>query len=204
MNSQMKNIMDNPFFNLFKPFFDYIDNGKLFRKPYGWLYAVIAVLNLLFPFFVLYQVIAEKLFSYMPGKYIFVFILVLIILLAAGWFSFQLWWNRKSKVENLTEESDEFVGIPVFSHLIQTAGEWLGSYIAIVGCLISLLVSLILGAEAGALSGIPGLSFFVSASFAGIVLMPLYGFIIIGLSRFIAEQARALASIANNTKNKVY
>ena len=197
----MKNIMDNPFFNLFKPFFDYIDNGELFRKPYGWLYALIAVLNLLFPFFVLYQAIAGKLFSIMPGKYIFVFILVLLILLAAGWFSFQLWWDRKSKVENLTKESDEFVGIPVFSHFIQTSGEWLGSYIAIVGCLLSLIISLILGSEASSLSQmVPGLSFLVSGSLAGVVLMPLYGFIIIGLSRFIAEQARALASIANNTK----
>jgi len=192
--------MDNKFFNFFKPFFDYIDSGELFRKPYGWLYAVIAVLNLLFPLFVLYFAIAEKMFSYMPGKYIFVFILVWIILAAAGWFSFQLWWNRKPKVENLTKDSDEFVGIPVFSHLIQTAGEWLGSYIAIVGCLVSLIASLILGAEAGALSQIPGVGFMLSASFAGIVLMPLYGFIIIGLSRFVAEQARALASIANNTK----
>jgi len=201
LNSQMRNIMDK-FFNFFKPFFDYIDSGKLFRKPYGWLYAIVAALNLLFPFFVLFQTISSGMFKYMGGKYIFVFVLVWIVLLAAGWLSFQLWWNRKSKVENLTGEGDEFVGIPVFSHLIQTAGEWLGSYIAIVGCLVSLFVSLFLGAEAGQLSQIPGLSMVMKGSFAGIVLMPLYGFIIIGLSRFIAEQARALAAIANNTKKK--
>ena len=191
--------MDNKFFNFFKPFFNYIDNGNLFRKPYGWLYAIIAVLNLLFPFYVLYQAISNKVFSFMPGKYIVAFILVWIVLLVAAWLSFQLWWDRKSKVENLTKEGDDFVGVPVFSHLIQTAGEWLGSYIAIVGCLVSLVATIFLGTEAEFISHLIGLGA-INISAVGIVLMPLYGFILIGLSRFIAEQARALASIANNTK----
>ena len=191
--------MENNFFIFFKPFFDYIDSGELFRKPCGWLYVAIAVCNLLFPFFVLYNVISTEFLSFVPGKFIFVFILILIILPAAGWFSFQLRWNRKSKVENLTKESDEFVGIPVFSHFIQTFGEWLGCYVAIVGCLFALFTSLILGSDTGAFSQIPGLDF-LSVSAAGIILMPLYGYIIIVASRFIAESARALAAIANNTK----
>lgn len=189
------------FLNFFKPVFDFIDSGKLFRKPFGWLYAIIAVLNLLFPFLVLIQVISSELLKFMPGKAIFVFILVWIILLGAGWFSFQLWWNRKPKVENLTRDSDEFVGTPVFSHLIQTFGEWLGTYVAIVGCLVSLLASLFLGSEASSFSSIiPGVGSFLGVGFLGAVIFPVYGFIILALFRFIAEQARALTTIANNTK----
>jgi hypothetical protein len=191
--------MDNIFFNFFKPFFDYIDSGKLFRRPFGWLYAAIAGINLLVPFYILYQAIDSELLSLLSGKFVFVFILVWILLVGAGWFSFQLWWNRKSKVENLTAESDEFVGTPVFSHLIQTFGEWLGAYVAIVGSLASLFASLFLGSEAQFLSGIIGFNAF-PIGVAGIFLCPLYGFIIIGFFRFIAEQARALATIANNTK----
>ena len=149
--------MDNKFFNFFKPFFNYIDNGNFFRKPYGWLYAIIAVLNMLFPFYVLYQAISNSVFKYLSGKYIVAFILVWIVLLVAAWLSFQLWWDRKSKVENLTKEGDDFVGVPVFSHLIQTAGEWLGSYVAIVGCLVSLIATIFLGTEAELISQLIGL-----------------------------------------------
>jgi hypothetical protein len=193
--------MKNSLISCFKPFFDYIDNGKFFRKPYAWFYVLIAVLNLLFPFYILGKVIANRFFSFAEGSLIAVFIIFWLILAFAAWFSFQLWWNRKKKVETLTKENDDFVAIPVFSNLIQTTGEWCGTYIAIVGCLGSILASIFLGESVCFFNSFYGFGI-IDFTTAGIVLMPLYGFIIIGVSRFFAEGARALASIANNTKKK--
>ncbi|MDR1369692.1 MAG: hypothetical protein LBJ72_06155 [Dysgonamonadaceae bacterium] len=190
--------MENKFFTFFKPYFDYIDDGSFFRKPYYWFYTIFAVLNLLFPLVILVSAIDNHVFSF-GGKVAFAFILVWIILALAAWVSFQLWWDRKSKVINVTSPGDDFVAIPVFAHLIQTFGEWLGTYIAIVGTLTSLLLWLILGAEGAELLQMLGVNF-LGMAVSNIVVMPLFGLIIIGLFRFIAEQARALASIANNTK----
>jgi hypothetical protein len=40
----------------------------------------------------------------------------------------------------------------------------------------------------------------MEVGFLSIILMPIYGFLIIVATRFLAEQFRALVSIANNTK----
>lgn len=190
---------DNQFFTFIKPCLNFIDNGSFFRKPFKWLYTIFAALNILFPLYVLYEVIDNGLFD-MPGKIIFVVIVAWFIIAFASWIGFQLWWNRKDKVVGTSAEGDHFVATPVFSHFIQTLGEWLGIWIAIVGFGVSLLL-MILGADSYSLSRVPGLSF-VSAGFISAILMPVYGFLIIVFSRFLAEQFKALASIANNTRKK--
>ena len=40
---------DNKFFSFFEPVLKYIDTGKFFREPFRWLYAILAILNLLTP-----------------------------------------------------------------------------------------------------------------------------------------------------------
>ncbi len=65
--------MDNKFFTFIKPYLSFIDNGHLFRKPFSWLYAVLAIGNLLIPFYVLYQAIRNHIFDYADGKFIFAF-----------------------------------------------------------------------------------------------------------------------------------
>ncbi len=44
------------------------------------------------------------------------------------------------------------------------------------------------------------LSFIGSFGIAGIIMFPVLGYFIILLTRFLAEQFKALAAIANNTK----
>ena len=41
---------------------------------------------------------------------------------------------------------------------------------------------------------------FLDGGFMSVLIMPVIGFLTIVASRFVAEQARALAAIANNTK----
>ena len=124
--------MDNKFFTFIKPYLSFIDKGDFFRKPFSWLYIAFAVLNLILPFYILYTAIDNNIFD-TPAKFIIVFILVWIVIAFAGWVCFQLWWDRKNKVTETSVENSEFVVTPVFAHFIQTFGEWIGTWIGIVG-----------------------------------------------------------------------
>jgi hypothetical protein len=192
--------MKNKFFTFIQPYLSYIDSGHFFRKPFGWLYLLFAVANLLTPLYVLYTAVDNHLFD-VQAKYTFVFLIVWAIIAFASWVSFQLWWDRKDRVTGTSIEGDEFVATPVFSHLIQTFGEWLGTYIGVAGTGIAVVVTVLLGEEAGMLSRLAGLGM-MKFGLGAILIMPVYGFLIIVFTRFLAEQARALASIANNTRKK--
>ena len=135
--------MDNKFLTFIKPYLSFIDNGHLYRKPFSWLYAILAIINLILPLYVFYMAVDNRIFD-SPAKFIIVFLLVWIIIAFASWVSFQLWWDRKSKIIDTSIEGDEFVATPVFSHLIQTLGEWLGTWIGIVGFGTALLTTIIL------------------------------------------------------------
>jgi hypothetical protein len=193
--------MDNKFLTFIKPYLSLIDNGHFYRKPFSWLYSILAILNLILPLFVLYIAVDNDIFSGQTDIIIW-FLLVWIIITFASWVSFQLWWDRKSKVNDTSVEGDKFVATAVFSHLIQTTGEWLGTWICIVGFGTALLTTIILGDERGYLLSEVGLDF-LKTSRLGIVLMPIYGFLIIVATKFLAEQFKALTSIANNTSKKI-
>lgn len=190
--------MDNKFFTFIKPYLSFIDKGDFFRKPFSWLYIAFAVLNLILPFYILYTAIDNNIFD-TPAKFIIVFILVWIVIAFASWVCFQLWWDRKNKVTETSVENSEFVATPVFAHFIQTFGEWIGTWIGIVGFFVALLATIILGSDAVYLTAAIGVPF-IQLGIASIILMPIYGFLIVVGSRFLAEMCRALASIANNTK----
>lgn len=78
-----------------------------------------------------------------------------------------------------SKQGDDFIAIPVFSDFIQTAGEWAGTWIAVVGGLLSLLLlSLILGDDMFLMNRALGFGF-LDFSFMGIVLFSIYGFLIV-------------------------
>ncbi|MDR0832764.1 MAG: hypothetical protein LBN93_01005 [Candidatus Symbiothrix sp.] len=189
--------MKSKFFTFITPYLSFIDNGSLYRKPFSWLYEVIAVLNLLLPFYVLYKAIDTGIFD-SPAKFIIAFLLIWVVIAFVSWISFQIWWDRKDKVLESSRERSEFVATPVFSHFIQTAGEWIGTWVGVVGFSVALLITIFLGDEAYLLGGL-GIPF-LNGGLMAIITMPIFGFLIIVISRFFAEQIRALTSIANNTK----
>ncbi len=190
--------MDNKFFTFIGPYLSFIDSGHLYRTPFSWLYILLAGLNLFLPFYIFFQAADNGIFD-ANAKFIIVFFLVWLSVAFASWISFQLWWDRKSKIISTSSEGDDFVATPVFSHLIQTIGEWLGTWIGIVGFSFALWTTIILGDEGYYLSTLLGLGF-IQSGLAFIILQPIYGFLIIVSSKFLAEQFRALSSIANNTK----
>ncbi|MDR0714856.1 MAG: hypothetical protein LBF89_11460 [Bacteroidales bacterium] len=192
--------MNEKFFTFIKPFLSYIDDGKLYRKPFGWLYAALAVINLLLPFYMLYEAIDGGVFD-AGAKYVFAFLLIWLVIVAACWAGFQIWWDRREKVQLTSREGSEFPATPVISHFIQTLGEWLGVWIAIVGFGFSLISWIFLGEEAAYLASMADLPF-SGTGITSMIVAPITGFLIIVISRFIAEGCRALASIANNTSPK--
>jgi hypothetical protein len=198
LNSSGVSITNNIFFNFIAPYLSTIDDGRFFRKPMKWLYFVMAIINIATPFYMLYRAVENQVLQ-LPAKFIFVFILVMITITFACWIGFQIWWDRKDKVDIISSPKDDFIAIPIFSHFIQTMGEWAGTWVAIVGFMFSLLVTIILGREGYYLSQSVGLAFFNISAFH-IILMPIYGFLIVIIARLIAETFRALVSIANNTK----
>ena len=197
-NASGGGVANNIFFNFIAPYLSTIDDGTFFRQPMKWLYTFIAFINIVIPLYILYLAIENRIFQ-APGKFIIVFILVLITIAFTCWIGFQIWWDRKDKVDITSSSKDDFVAIPVFSHFVQTLGEWAGTWVAIVGFVFSLLATMILGQEGAYLSQGLGL-WFINISATSIILMPIYGFLIVIGARVFAEALRAIVSIANNTK----
>ncbi|MEQ3125819.1 hypothetical protein AAAZ59_05480 [Alistipes putredinis] len=174
----------------------YIDTGKFFREPFRWLYAILAILNLLFPIVLLVRAIESDLFRLGRGGVITVFIFIWIVVVFISWIGFQIWWNRRKKIYSVITAHDDFVAIPVFSNFIQTFGEWLGMLIGIGNPMLILIVAVFLKGDTSMLR----LPLVGSGALINIVLHPIYGFMIVVVTRVIAETFRALAAIANNTK----
>ena len=180
------------------PCLAFIDNGSMFRRPFQWLYLVIAALNIVWPLYLLYVAIKMNVFQ-MPFKYGVAFIVVWLLLLIGAWISVQIWWDRSKKVLQASSEGDEFVATPAVSHFIQTLGEWAGIWVGLIGPVVAILAMAMLGDENMSLLSMTGFGF-VGAGITGILLLPVYGFLIMAFARFLAETWRALVTIAKNTK----
>jgi len=181
-----------PFFVFSKPYLEFLGKGKLFN----FVYYVMAAANLVIPFVILYQVIDSGFFSY-GAKYVFAFIFVWLSIVFACWIGFQLWWDRRKKVVNIS--NSEFIATPIFSEILQTFGEWLGTLVGIVGAVGGLIASIFLGNDVNYLFSMIGLGF-MRFGILTVIIGPVIGFFIIIVFRFLAEQLRIFASLANNTK----
>lgn len=189
--------MNNKFLDLYKPFLEYIDSGKFFRTPFGWLYAILAGFNLLVPLVILYIAIDNQLFS-MGAAFFFAFLILWVVIAAASWLGCQIWWNRRQVLAAMSSPDSEFVATPVYAHFLQTCGEWCGSWIAIVGAGAGFVSGTFL--RDGGLGYMLPIPFLSTGGFMSVVIMPIIGFLIIVLTRVVAEQVRALVAIAINTK----
>ncbi len=172
---------------------NYINGGDFFRKPLKWLYVVFAALNVLFPFFVLFQAIDSGIFR-SPAKFVIAFILIWIVLVVGCCLLALLWWRRKDQL--FDQKHDTFPVTPLFAHFVRTCGEWMGLMVGGVVFVCALIAIIFLGGDAESL-GLP----MISGGYM-VLLMPVYGFLIIFSSRFISEQIKVLVAIADNTAKK--
>ena len=183
--------MESPFLGFAKPYFDYIGRGKI----YSLVYIIMAMLNLLIPLAVIFVVIQWGFLQDSGARVIVAFIFSWLVIAFASWIGFQLWWYRKSSLRNI--ESMDFIATPVISEIFQTFGEWLGTFIGIIGAGVGLIATIFLGNSGEFLYG--AYNFFEFGP-ALIIAGPVLGFFIILIFRFIAEQLRIMAAIANGTR----
>ena len=184
----------NPFFVFSKPYMSFIGKGKIF----SFVYYIMAVINLIIPFAIIYATVDSGVFRYVGAKYIFAIILSWLVIMFASWIGFQIWWIRRLKTEDVF--SFEFIATTSFSEILQTFGEWVGTFIGIIGAGVGLIALIFLGNEADSLFSSMGLSF-INLGPMVIITGPIIGFFIIILFRFIAEQLRLFATLVNNTKD---
>jgi zinc-ribbon domain len=199
---------NNKFLSFLKPFLQTIDNGSFFRRVFGWLYLIIAILNIIAPLYLLFKLIEWDLFK-AEGKMVISILIIWFVIAILGWFGFQLWWDRRNKVTQATYSGAEFVATPVVAHFIQTIGEWYGILIGVIGFVMA-FVTLLFGTGGGYYGGYNdyedaffNLPYVYNGS--GWLMMftaPVTGFLIVVFFRFIAETIKALASIANNTRQR--
>jgi len=187
---------DSTFTNFARPYFDFIGTGQI----YILFYIIMAMFNLFIPLGVIFYTIKSGFLQNSGTKIVVGFIFLLLVICFASWIGFQLWWYRKSSIKKA--ESSEFVATPIVSDLIQTFGEWVGTMIGIIGAGIGLVAIIFLGDSTGSLYRGCG-SRLMQFSPLIIFMGPLFGFLNIIFFRFIAEQIRIFAAIANNTKEMV-
>jgi hypothetical protein len=189
---KFEKMTQSAFFTFSKPYLELIGKGKLF----SFIYIVMAVINPILPFVILYKVIDSGFFS-LGAKYVFAFILAWIVIVFACWIGFQLWWDRRKRISEIG--STEFFATYYFSELLQTFGEWMGTLIGIIGAGGGLLASIFLGEDVDYLFRLIGMGF-IQFGVGIIIIGPIVGLLIIILSRFFAEQMCLWAALANNTK----
>ena len=187
---------DNPFFNWAKPYFDFVGRGKI----YSLVYVIMALCNLLLPLIVIFWVIESGMLQYAGTGAVIAFMFALLVIAFASWIGFQLWWNRKSAVKRF--ESADLIATPVISDLLQTFGEWLGTMLGILGVGVGIIITILLWDVSKYTAELMmfGVGGFFNFGPAMIIGGPVAGFITIVFFRFIAEQIRIIAAIANNTR----
>ena len=191
-NIKPRRSRESPFFGLARPYFDFIGKGKI----YSLFYLVMAIFNLLIPLVVIFVVIEFGFLQNSGSRVVVTFILSWLIIAFASWIGFQLWWYRRLSVKKY--ESSDFIATPVVSELIQTFGEWLGTFTGITGFGVGIIAAVFLNDTANSFFpdfGLGMLNFGLLAIFAG----PVIGFFTIIIFRFLAEQIRIFTSIANKT-----
>lgn len=173
------------FLSSFSPLINWLKSGNIFKQPVALFYVLIGIGALLAPFVTLIQL--SDIFSYGSASMIVALIFIFLIMLVGGFFGIRYWIERSSDLSQITSADDQFVATPVISHLIQCWGEFFGTYVMTVGSL-SFLVLLMFNVPQ------------IPAAFSDVVSCVIGGFMMILVSRVIAELISAICAIANNTK----
>ena len=219
----MKKITESPFFTFSRLPLDFFEKKKLFKLIFSLVCIVMAVGTLVYPFVILGRTINSGYFNF-GFTYVLVFIFVWLAVVAACWLGFHLWWDRQKKAAEIG--SSEFIMLPFFSEILTTFGEWLGILFGVIGAVGGFFALLFLGrfsggtlsailfkasaggSVGGMLEELPVIGNLLEARSAvtaglfnrAVILGPVFGVLIILITRFLAERLRVLAAIANNTK----
>jgi hypothetical protein len=180
--------------NIWKMYVSIIDEWIIFKKPFVWIYSLSAFLVLLYP---IYTLTSMWFWSRIDNLWDIIWnVWNLLISMIVGWAWFQLLWNRKNKVEAVTDSKDDYVAVPLISYLIQTIGE-LGWLFTALTWTWMWILSLLSNKSMYWFS-----LFWINPSLVLIVFSPIVWLLIVINARFLSEVLSALTTIANNTKKK--
>ena len=116
-----------------------------------------------------------------------------IIMLILAVFSFGYWIKRIRKLYSFFNPHDNFVVIPLGTYLFQWVGEWIALMLSISGVFV-IIISL---ADVKTSSLV--LTLITNYGWLGGIIAIIASILIVFIFRLVAEEIRALATIANNT-----
>ena len=193
----------------------WIDNGKFFIIPMKWIYKLLSFLVFILPLvvlFMIYQLFDSGMLKYAEGWTKFVAVvfslLFFVAVLAMAYVNFRFWQSRCKKIDQVVKVGDQVVAIPLYSNLIQNAGEIWGIYIAVVGPTYFFLIYLFTVFTGADVMGWGGRDNYFLLIIIGLIMMILFtalsiiiGFLTVLIFRFIAESIKLVAQIANDARD---
>jgi len=155
-------------------YLSFIDTNVLFKKPVSCLFAIA---SLLFPIYLLIQVIQSGIFKSESAELITASVLLILIFIFTGLFGSLIWWCRRIARDEGPKVYQNF------RRFIQTYGEWIATTYAIIAFFGGLVLLIIAGEYYYSLVRllplpIPGLELLIISG-------PLVGFLIIIITKII-------------------
>lgn len=169
------------------------DNGNFFRHTAKTVMVLLALFVLLAQPLAAMVVYGGEFFHGAAASVKALYFVNTVIWLMAAIFSFGYWVRRVRRLDSLFRPDDEFVVVPVGTYLFQWLGEWVGLVLTVFGVSGMLL-------SAFDVKSMPGyhLSDMWFGGWGGGMALVL-AVVVVFTFRVIAENVRALTSIANNT-----
>ncbi|MCL2443344.1 MAG: hypothetical protein FWD13_07760 [Treponema sp.] len=180
----VSSVENTVFFKFAKPYLDFIGKGTMFTI----VYIIGAGASILMPIIAIVAAAVSGIFT-AGAQAVIWFIFTWFFIAFAGWIGFQLWWDRKSQVTEVRDS--EFVATPIIADIVRTFGEWLGTFMAIVGFGAGLFGLIIYFDLLSELPGGPAL----------IIVGPIAGFFTILFFRLAAESLKIFVNIANSVRD---
>lgn len=184
-----------------------IDNGKLIKKPFKWLYVLSGALCLL-PMLVGIGVIIwqwDLLFNLLNPNFwtdfvsiLMAFLVVYALLIYAIW-GWHFWKNRKENLDGVIRTGSRTVAIPLIAHINQSNGEHFSLllvYLSVVSFVLAYIACMLTNAMEFWTKF--GFIIYLIAGLVGIGVITLVAYLNVLFVRFLSERIRLLAQIGND------
>ena len=184
-----------------------IDNGKLIKKPFKWLYVISGALCVL-PMLAGIGVIIwqwDLLFNLLNPNFwtdfvsiLMAFLVVYALLIYAVW-GWHFWKNRKENLDGVIRTGSRTVAIPLIAHINQSNGEHFSLFLVYVSVASFVLayIACMLTNALGFWSKF-GFILYLIGGVVAIGVVALVAYLNILFVRFISERIRLLSQIGND------
>lgn len=184
-----------------------IDNGKLIKKPFKWLYVLSGVFCavpllagigvIIWQWDVLFNLLDPNFWTdFVSILMAFLVVYALLIYAIWGWY---FWKNRKANLDGVIPTGSRTVAIPLIAHNTQSTGEHFSLtlvYIAVVSFVLAYVACML--TNAFEFWNKFGFILYLIAGVVGIGVVALVAYLNLLFVRFLTERIRLLAQIGND------